>query len=161
MNYPSWQSAFLETARELVQRVSGFIPNLLSAAILLLLGWLLARLIRLSIRKLMGLGLGRLSAARAVGNAVERSKLHYTIPSLTGSLAYWIILALFAAAAVERLELALADNLVSQLAFYLPRVPPGLLLVFAGVLLESTEDRVLVPARKFPQEASILANPEA
>lgn len=134
MDYLSWQSAFVETTRELVQRVTAFIPNLLGAAVLLLLGWLLARLSRVSIRKLIGLALGRLSKTLAIGNALDKTGLSHTIPSLTGAIAYWIIVAFFAAAAIEQLELAVATNLVSQLAFYLPRVLLGLLLVFAAVL---------------------------
>ena len=59
MDYVNWKTAFADTLTQLAQRVSGFVPNLLGAALLLLLGWLVAHLSRKTVEKLLDLGLRR------------------------------------------------------------------------------------------------------
>ena len=75
MDYLEWKTAFTETLRQLVHRASEFVPNLLSALVLMALGWLVARLARASVEKLLGAGLRRLAKAPLI-----------TLPSTTNIL---------------------------------------------------------------------------
>ena len=137
MDYLTWKTAFTDTLTHMVQRVTGFVPNLLGAAILLLLGWLVARLSRGTVEKLLDLGLRRLAKQTPIDNAVHRTGLRDTVPWLAGAVVYWIILLFFAAAAVEKLELTVASNLVSRLAFYLPNVLVAMFLIFVAIAVGS------------------------
>ena len=137
MDYLTWKTAFTETLTQLAERVAGFVPNLLGAAVLLLLGWLVARLSRATVEKLLAAGLRRLARQTLIETAVQRTGLRDTIPWLASAVVYWIILLFFAAAAVEKLELTVASDLVSRLALYLPNVLVGMLLIFVAIVAGS------------------------
>lgn len=129
-----WRTTFTDTLRQLVERTSAFVPNLVAAAILLLLGWVVASIARVTVEKLLGVSLRRLARTPHIHSAVERSGVQKAVPWLASAFVYWIILLFFAAAAVERLELTVATDLVTRLAFYLPNVLLGLLLIFVGIV---------------------------
>ena len=144
MDYSGLQAAITDTLSNLVQKTTGFIPNLLSAAVLLLLGWLVASLTRSWIRKLAGVALGRLARSKSVDDTMERTRLSRTVPWITSATAYWVIFLFFTAAAIEKLELEVASNLVSRLAYYLPNILLGLLLILAGFVAGNLAHNALV-----------------
>ena len=146
MDYLSLRAAFTETLSNLVQTITGFVPNLLTAAVLLLLGWIVARVARSWIRKLAGVALGRLAKSKSVDNAMERTRLRGSLPTVASAITYWIIFLFFAAAAVEKLELEVASNLVSRLAYYLPNILLGLLLILAGFIAGNLAHNALARA---------------
>jgi len=146
MDSIGWRSTFTETLGKLIERASAFVPNLIAAAILLLLGWVVARVSRVSVEKLLGVSLRRLAKAPHIQSAVERSGVQNAVPWLASAFVYWIILLFFAAAAVERLELDVASDLVSRLAFYLPNVLLGLLLVFVAIVTGSMAQTAIARA---------------
>lgn len=134
MDYLGWKDAIEETLTQMMLKAVGFVPNILEAAIILLLGWLAAYLSRVTVEKLLEVGLRRLARQTQAEDAEQRSGLRSAIPWLASSTVYWIILLFFAAAAIDRLELALATSLVSRLAFYLPNLLVGMMLIFVAIV---------------------------
>lgn len=129
-----WQSAFASAVRELAARTVAYLPNMAAALGLVLLGWLVAWLVRAVVVRVLGALLGLLARQPALGRAVERSRLGPGFATLVGRVIYWFVLTLFVAAAVERLELAIAASLVSAFAAFLPRVLVGLVIAFGGII---------------------------
>jgi small-conductance mechanosensitive channel len=134
MDFAVWESAFASAVREMMQRVVAYLPNVAAALGLVLLGWAVAWLARAVVSKGLAAGLGLLLRQRSFGRAVERTRLGPGFVKALSAVVYWFILALFVAAAVERLELTIAASLVSAFAALLPRVLIALLIVFAGVI---------------------------
>jgi len=134
MDLAVWQSAFASAVRELAERTVAYLPNLAAALGLVLLGWMVAWLLRAVVVRVLGAVLGLLARQPALGRAVERSRLGPGFAALIGRVAYWFVLTLFVAAAVERLDLAIAAALVTAFAAFLPRVLVGLVLVFGGIV---------------------------
>ena len=134
MDLAVWQSAFASAVRELAVRTVAYLPNLAAALGLVLVGWLLAWLSRAIVVRVLGAVLGLLGRQRAIGPALERTRLGPGFAALIGRVVYWLVLTLFVAAAVERLDLTIAASLVSAFAAFLPRLLVGLVIVFAGIL---------------------------
>jgi small-conductance mechanosensitive channel len=134
MDYLSWRGVLVDTATQLIQKFTAFVPKLVGATILILLGWVIAVALRATIRRLCSLGLERLKRTRSIGHALERTRLQRSAPGLVGGLAYWIVLLFFVAIAVEQLELQVASSLVGELARYLPRLMLALGLILAGLV---------------------------
>ena len=80
MNYAQWTAAVSESMAELVRRTIAYLPNVLSAILLLLAGWVLAWLLRAVGSRLISAGLDRLSRNAAVQHSLQRTGLHRTIP---------------------------------------------------------------------------------
>jgi small-conductance mechanosensitive channel len=134
MNFTVWETAFANAVRELGTRAVAFLPNLAAALGLVVLGWLTAWLTRRVISRALTTGLGFLSRQRTVGRAIERSRLGPGFTKTLSHVGYWFVLALFVAAAIERLELTIAASLVSALAAFIPRILVALLIVFSAIV---------------------------
>ncbi len=106
------------------------LPNLLGALALLLLGWLLARVLRALTRR--GAALLDSLIARTIGAA--RWQIGHSAAVL-GTIVYWVVLLFFVTAATQTLGLQTFTDWLSRLLEYLPTLAAGLLIVAAGYVL--------------------------
>jgi small-conductance mechanosensitive channel len=150
MDLAVWRTAFASAATEFLARVVAFLPTLAAGLGLLTLGYVVAWGSRLLVSRLLTAGLSLFTRHAGVGRAIERTHLGPGFVRLLSRLVFWIILALFIAAAVERLELTIAASLVSVFAAFLPRVLVALVIVFgalvAGHLAHSAVNRAATVA---------------
>jgi small-conductance mechanosensitive channel len=125
---------FLETLNRATtaigERLLGNLPQLLEALALLVVGWLLARLLRMATRR--GAGLLDALVARTAGNRRWRMG---RFAGLLGTLVYWIVLLFFVTAATQSLGLQTFTDWLAKLLDHLPLVAAGLLIMTAGYLL--------------------------
>jgi small-conductance mechanosensitive channel len=129
-----WQSEVTAALAEILRRVREFLPALLGALGLLLAGWAVAWLARLMMARLLGTALGLASRSFLAGRAIARGPSGAAFVTTASTVVYWLVLALFVAAAVEQLELRIAASLVSSVAAFLPRVLLAVAIVFAAML---------------------------
>ena len=115
-----------------VERLLAQLPHLLEALALLLIGWLLARLLRAATRR--GAGLIDTLISRAVGHT--RWRLGRSAAVL-GTVVYWVVVLFFVTAATQTLGLQIFSNWLARLLDYLPTVAAGLLIAVAGYLLSN------------------------
>jgi small-conductance mechanosensitive channel len=134
MDYNQWASALRASMQELVRRIIVYLPNVLSAIVLVVVGWLLAWALRFVSSRLISAGLNRLSRNAAFQRSLQRTGLHETIPRVISAIVFWVVLLFFFAAAIEQLDLRVVTLLLSDLAQYLPRVLIGVSVVFVGLL---------------------------
>lgn len=120
------------------EKILDYLPNLLGALALLLIGWLAARLLRVAVSKvakgvLTTLGRQRLASTKAVQAHTQQSRTWQTTPAIIGAIVYWTVLLFFIAAAVEALGLRAVSNFVGVVTAYLPRVLAGVLILLLGL----------------------------
>lgn len=129
-----WETAVGQAVSEFMRRAVEYLPNLAGAVGLLMVGWVLGRVLRAVSRRLLAAALGALGRQSRMGRVLERTHLGPGFADLSSRVIFWLVMTLFAAAAIERLELPLAAALVSAFAAYLPRVLLGLAIVFAALV---------------------------
>jgi len=134
MDYSRWVEGWNEALSAATQKVSSHLPNILSALALLLIGWLLAELLRRWTVKLVRLSLERLLRTEAARGALERTGVRRTVPAVIGAAVFWTVIVFAVAAAVEILGLPAVTNLLGRLAYYIPQVVAAILIVFVGYL---------------------------
>lgn len=134
MDVAVWRTAFASAAAEFLARIVGYLPTLAAGLGLLLLGYVVARGSRALVERLLTAGLSVVSRRAGIGRAVERTRMGPGFVLLLSRVIYWIVLTLFVAAAVERLELTIAASLVSAFAAFLPRVLIAVLIAFAAAI---------------------------
>jgi hypothetical protein len=126
-----WFSGFSQVALQLL----AFAPVMASAALLLLVGWLLARLARYLASRGIGAVLTRLGARPSLRGAIVSSGVSGQAPAVIGGFVYWLVLLFFLAAALETLGLPVVTGALNRLAYYLPNVLAALVVIFGGVIL--------------------------
>lgn len=126
-----WFSGFRQVARQ----VAGFAPVLVSAALLVLAGWLLGRLLRyLGTRGTSAL-LTRLGQRPSLRGAIVSSGVASYVPGVIGGFIFWLVFLFFLAAALETLGLPIVTGSLNRVAYYLPNVLAALVVIFAGIIL--------------------------
>ncbi len=122
-------SALMSGVSKFVDHVLLFLPNIIGALALLIIGWLLARILRAITWRGARL-LDRLSS-RLLGRQAERLRMA-TTSRILGNVVFWLVLLFFATAATEVLGLAPFTDWLSQFVAYLPTLAAGVLIIAAG-----------------------------
>jgi hypothetical protein len=119
-------------------KVLEYLPNILGALALVLIGWLVARLLRAAVSRiakgiLRTVGRQRVGSTKAVDAHTQRSRTWQTTPAIVAGVVYWTVLLFFIAAAIEALGLRAVSNFVGLVTAYLPRVLAGVLILLVGI----------------------------
>lgn len=125
-----WLAGF----RNAAQNIGTFLPTLLGAALLVLVGWLLGRLLAWLARRATQGVLSRLGARPELRRAVESSGAARQVPGVIAGFVFWVVLVFFIAAAMETVGLPVVTASLSRVAYYLPNVLAALVVVFVGVI---------------------------
>jgi hypothetical protein len=114
----------------------GFVPNLIGFLVILVIGWLIARLVRLLVTKVLEkMGLDRALAGSPAGTYVERASPGASPSRLVGAIAFWFIFIYAIAAAVGALKIPALSNFMGNVQNYLPNVIAAVLILVIGVAL--------------------------
>lgn len=116
-------------------RFTKYLPNLLSALLLLLLGWVVAIILRKILHGVGRAAIAWLGRHHLVERGMKKTTLSGTVPALVGGIGYWGVLLFFVAAAIEQLGLPGLSNLLNNFAAHLPSLLLGSLIVVGGVVL--------------------------
>jgi len=113
-----------------------FLPRLVGFLIILLIGWLIARAVKLLVVKaLQGIGLDRALSDGSVGPYVARVTPDARPSEIIGVIAFWFLFLGAIAIAVSQLGIDALDNFVQAIAAYLPNVVVAILIfVIAGAV---------------------------
>jgi len=101
--YDIWIAALDNTYRELVETAAAFVPDLVGAALLFVLGWLLAIALRASILRL-GAGIDRMFHVVRDRLGLTQIELRWPISRVLAYTIYWLVIVLFLAAVLARLR---------------------------------------------------------
>ncbi len=127
--YDLWIAALDNTYRELVETAAAFVPDLVGAALLFVLGWLLAIALRAFILRL-GAGIDRMFYVVRDRLGLTQVELRWPISRVLAHTVYWLVIVFFLAAVSEVLALPGLADIFDRILLYLP-----LLAVWAVVLL--------------------------
>ncbi|RRV27573.1 mechanosensitive ion channel family protein [Pseudomonas sp. o96-267] len=136
MELDPWTQSLISAMTALWTKVAGFIPNLFVALVLVLLGFVVAKLLDTLLSKLLGkVGLDRLMTGTGLTKLLARVGIHAPVSALVGKIVYWFVLLIFLVSAAESLGLQRVSATLDVLALYLPKVFGAALVLLAGVLL--------------------------
>ena len=114
----------------------GFVPNLLGAALILLLGWAIATLLySLTDRVLDTLGFDGLMTRTGLASAIDRSGVHVDPSNLVAALAKWTVLLVSFMMAADALNLAQVSMGIGAILAYVPNVIAAVAILTLGLLL--------------------------
>lgn len=121
---------FLTLSQLLVERV----PDLLGAILLILIGWLIARIVRSTIRG-TGARLNRGMQRVFRADRAERLSISPTLLRLIGTATFWVILAVFVSFATDLARLEGITEWLRSVLAYLPTLMFGMVIIVAGHLI--------------------------
>lgn len=130
-----WESStLLQSLRNSWNEVVAVLPDLLLAVLLLVVGWLIAKLMRrLAIRALRAARIDEIAERSGLDDFLVQGGVEHTTVTLIGGAVYWLILAVVFIALLDALGLRTAEVLMARLAGFVPN-----LVVATGILVFGT-----------------------
>ena len=126
-----WKDVILASLQGIVQQAVNIVPKVIAGLVLLLLGWLVARLLHSVVsRVLRRLGFDRLAERSGITSLMASSGFRREPSWVVGRLIFWLLLLTFFLAAANQLEL---DAIVSTLQNFVGFIPNLVAVVLIGV----------------------------
>ncbi len=136
MQLDTWTQSLVGAMSALWQKIAAFIPNLIGALVVVVVGFVVARLLDALLSKLLAkLGLDRLMQGTGLNKMMARVGIKVPVSTLIGRIIYWFVLLVFLVSALESLGLERISATLDTLALYVPKVFAAALVLVAGILL--------------------------
>ncbi|APG27853.1 hypothetical protein A7E78_08415 [Syntrophotalea acetylenivorans] len=133
-----WNSDFWteHVGKILVTDIMKWLPMLGAALVLLLVGWLAARLAQFAVGEILKrLGLDRLGEKAGAARLLQDLSMDASVSRLLARLIYWLVLLVFVLAAAESLGLQGMSTTLQSVVDYLPKVLAAMLILLLGGLI--------------------------
>ena len=132
------KEAVMDPIQLMWTKVVGFLPTLISLIVILLVGWVLAKLLqRVVVRFLKLARLDTVSEKSGIANVLLKGDISLTLSEIIGALVYWLFILIVILAAVNLLKLDVAAELLNNVILYIPRVIAALFILVLGIFLAS------------------------
>lgn len=127
-----------EPLRALLEQFALLVPRLLIGLIVLVIGWIVAGVVRQLLKRLLGaLGFERVAEKAGISAALRRGMIRTTFIELIAQMGYWIILMAAAMLFLQSLGLGAADEWLRGFSALVPRVLLGAAILLLGAFLSS------------------------
>ncbi len=134
MNYQL--DTFWESLQTFMNQLAGYLPQLIGAVVILIVGWIIAKIVRRIVMK--GLRLIRfdlLTEKSGVDKFLVDGGITMTAVDVIGKLVYWMLLLIIFLAAMNGLGLQVASELLNQVVLYIPNVIVATIVLIVGSFL--------------------------
>jgi len=133
----------MQPVHSLVNQIMVFLPTLLGALLLLLIGWLLAKAIEgVVVRILKTVTLDKLADQIQLSTVLSKGGIKYKLSELIGVIVYWLIMLAVVMIVFNALQLTVAAELFQSVVAFLPNVIAAVFIlvlgIFAAAFLSST-----------------------
>lgn len=157
MNVIAWGDVLSLSLKNIWLGISSFIPTLLAAIVVLIVGWLIGEILFKLVESLIKFA--KLDGAlRAAGfeKFVEKAGFKLNSGYFLGKLVEWFIVIVFAVSALEILGLQQVTTFLSGVVLgYLPQVIVAVLIILVAAIVAEAMQKVVVGAAKAANMKSV------
>lgn len=126
----------VDPVKALSVKILGYIPAVAGAIIILVVGWLIAKLVEaVIVRILKAIQLDTASDKAGIANVLAQGEIRLTLSELIGAVIYWLIILVVIATALGTLNLTVAADLMSRLVEYVPNILGAIFILVIGAFL--------------------------
>jgi len=155
---------FLSSLNQFWVELVHFVPKLLAAIVILFFGWLVAKAVRLGVKRILELTHFDTFAKSSGLEAFMRSANYkVTLSGIISEVLYWLVILLFVITCANSLGLNEVAALLKELASYLPHIIVAILVVIFGTLFARFINRLVfawLHSIKFEQALIISTSAE-
>lgn len=121
-----------------------FVPKLMAALVLLFLGWMLAKVARSGVLRLMKvLHFDKVTEKSGLEAFLKQADLEVSVASLLGTLVYWLIILVMIVTVANSLGLHMVAELFNRVVLYIPNVIVTILVLVFGTILARFINRIV------------------
>ena len=130
------QLNLVEPAKTIIAQINQFFVNILLVLVILLIGWLVAKLIKFLITKLLkSIKVDDLSERIELDDLLSKGGIAYALSELIGIVFYWLALLITFVMAINAIGLTVVNGLLDQMVLYIPRIIAGVFILILGMFV--------------------------
>lgn len=140
----NWQEAFLLALSDTLINVLSYIPTILAALFVFLIGLILAKWGKaLTVKILKLIRLSTLVKKSGFQPFLKKAEVKVKVEDILGGVVKWLIILVFFIATVNLLGLSTVSVVLNSVLAYIPRVISAILVLTVGVLLAGLVEGVV------------------
>jgi len=149
---------YFEPLRAFLFQIGAFVPRLVFAALVVLAGWLIAKVVRFAvIRGLHAINFHVLTERAGIDNFLRQGGMVSDSTVVFGALAYWMVILASLVVAFNGLGLAYVTDLLARVMWFVPNVFVALLvLAFGAYFAKFVGDAVQTYGRNAGMQDALL-----
>ncbi|MCK4224465.1 MAG: hypothetical protein KAX39_04740 [candidate division Zixibacteria bacterium] len=129
---------FLEPLKSTGEKIINLLPSLVGALVILLLGWLVAKILKAALIKLLvAMRFEKFGERSGLSKFLSRGDIKHSLADILGTVFFWIIFLFFIYIAADVLKLSLISDLINRIISFIPNLIAAVLIIIIGVLLSS------------------------
>jgi hypothetical protein len=122
----------------MLTKILAYLPILLGALIILIVGWIVAKVIRRAVGWLLKtVRFDAMADKTGISEVLRKGDLRITASQVVSGLVYWLIIIMVLVMTVEALGLPRASDVLASLFAYVPKVIAALLVLVVAMFLAS------------------------
>jgi hypothetical protein len=124
---------FVDATREFLHQTAAFLPKLLLALVVVLVGWLLAKAARFAVeRALRAINFNVLTERAGTDNFLQQAGMRGDTTTLFGLIGFWVVILAALIIAFNGLGLTYITDLLQRVVLFTPKLLIAMLLVIFG-----------------------------
>jgi len=122
--------------KELLIRSWDFFLKLLAAIVIFVIGWLVAKLIKAVVVKILKvLRVDTVAEQLKIADFLSKGGVKYTLSEIVGVLIYWVFMLGVLISSLNMLELTGMSNLLDRILLYVPSVIGAMVILIGGIFI--------------------------
>jgi hypothetical protein len=131
-----WGTLVADPVREMLTKIMAYLPVLLGALVILIVGWLIAKAIKRIVEWLLKtIRLDTLADKAGISEVLRKGNLNTTVSQVISGLVYWLIMIMVFVMVVNALGLPKASDILASLFAYVPKVIAALFVLVVAMFL--------------------------
>ena len=119
-------------------KITAFLPELIGAIVIFVVGWIIARLVKLATEKLLNLvRFNKATEKTGVNKFLKKGEIVKAPSEIVGMLVYWFIMILVLIASLDALGLPIVSDMLNSIFLYIPNVVAAIIVLVLGFLMGS------------------------
>ena len=132
----NWNELIADPIRQMLTRILAYLPVLLGALIILIVGWIVAKAIRRLVDWLLkAVRFDTLADKAGVSEIISRGGLKITARQVVSGLVYWLVIIMVLVMTVNALGLPNTSDVLASLFAYITNVIAALLVLVVAMFL--------------------------
>lgn len=145
----TWSELFFRSLTTFGQTLMSAMPSIIGAIVILLLGWLFAKLVSGAINRILkAVKFNKLAENVNVKDFLEKANIQLSPNVLISKFVYWLLILLVVITAADTLGWSAVSDEISKLLGYLPRLLAAIVFFIIGVYIATFVRDVIRGATK-------------
>jgi hypothetical protein len=132
----NWGDAVMVSVTQALQNFLGFLPALVGAILILILGWIIAGLLAGLVERLLKMvGFDRAAESTGINGFIKQSGSSWTASAIVAEIVKWFIRLIAIQAAASVLGLTQISDIINAIVLWLPNLVVAIAIIVIGALI--------------------------